>query len=329
MRAGFLQFFVLVIPALMPSISAQAACQLGAVAVLPLKMEHGSAIFTADVNGKPAALILDTGAFGTIIKRSSAERLGVSMSQMDVESSGVGGNRHTFRGTARHMRVGNLNADGMILGGSDFLEETGGSGPDGLFGMNMMAAYDIDLDFVGEHAILFEADGECHKPAVALAPPLYDVRLVSIDNNRQADVDITVEGHPIRAEIDSGAAHTVMFRDTAYRLGIDMSGLLAPDHHQARGIGPRTVASMTHVFSSVQIGDLTIRNMAIEILDQPVIQKKRLHIGSLLADDTDGEGGGEGMLIGADFMQKVHLWISHSSQRLIMQYPPKPSILPQ
>ncbi len=309
--------------------STWAACQLGAVAVLPLKNEHGNELFTADVNGRPADLVLDTGAFTTVIKRSSAERLGVAMAQTDSDSFGVGGSRHIYRGRAGHLRIGNLNADGMVLGGSDFLDGWGDPGPDGLFGMNMMAAYDIDLDFIGQHAILFEADGECHKPAVALSPPLYVVRLVQIDNNRQADVDINLDGHALRAEIDSGAARTVMFRDAAARLGVDLIGLHAPGHHEGRGIGPRTVASMTHVFASVQIGDLTIHNMAIEVIDQPTLLKKRVHIGSLLADDTDGEGGGESMLIGADFMQKVHLWISHSSQRLIMQYPPKPSVLPQ
>ena len=324
MRVGLLFVFGLALGS-----PAWAACQLGAVAVLPVSLDHGQAMFTAEVNGKPANLILDTGAFATVLRRRSAERLGVPMSQTDSDSFGVGGTRHIYRGTARHMRVGNLNADGMVLGGSDFLDGWGDPGPDGLFGMNMMAAYDVDLDFAGQHAILFEADGECHKPAVALAPPLYDVRLVPIDNNREADIDILVDGHPIRAEIDSGATHTVMFRDVANRLGVDISGLHAPGHHEGRGIGPRTVASVTHVFSSVQIGDLTIRNMAVEIVDQPMVNKKRPPIGSLLADEADGQEGSEGMLIGADFMQKVHLWISHSSQRLIMQYPPKPSVLPQ
>ena len=308
---------------------ASAACQLGAVAVLPLRMVGGHAMFDADVNGMPANLVLDTGSFATMLTRSSAERLGVSMSETGADSNGVGGSRAIWRGRARHMRVGNINADGMTLAGSDFLDREGVSGPDGLFGMNMMAAYDIDLDLVGQHAIIFEADGDCHKPAVALSPPLYDVHLVHVDNNRAAEVDIGVDGESVRAEIDTGSPHTVMFRAAAYRLGIDVSGLHAAGHQMIGGVGPRKVAAITHVFGKVVIGDLTISNMPVDIIDQAVVTRKRVHLGSLLTDDSDGEGGGEDMLIGADFMQKVHLWISHSSQRLIMQFPPQPSVLPK
>ena len=195
--------------------------------------------------------------------------------------------------------------------------------------MNMMAAYDVDLDLVGRHAIIFEADGDCHKPAVALAPPLYDVRLIHVDNNRMAEVDIGVDGRTVRAEIDTGSPHTVMFRAAAYRLGLDVSGLHAAGHQMIGGVGPRKVAAFTHVFGKVVIGDLTINNMPVDIIDQAVVSSKRAHIGSLLTDDSDGEGGGEDMLIGADLMQKVHLWISHSSQHLIMQYPAQASVLPK
>ncbi len=311
------------------SAQASAACRLGAVAVLPLRMEGGHALFDADVNGKLARFILDTGAFTTMLKRSSAERLGVSMSETGADSYGVGGSRAIWRGRARHMRVGNMNADGMMLGGSDFLDKVSESGPDGLFGMNMMAAYDVDLDLVGQHAIIFEADGDCHKPAVALAPPLYDVRLVPVANNRVAEMDVGVDGKTVRAEIDTGSPHTVMFRSAAYRLGLDVSGLRVAGHQMIGGVGPGKVAAFRHVFSKVVIGDLTVNYMPVDIVDQAVVTGKRVHVGSLLTDDSDGEGGGEEMLIGADFMQKVHLWISNSSHRLIMQFPAQASVLPK
>ena len=309
--------------------SARAACQLGAVAVLPLERQGDGLVFAADINGKQANFILDTGSYATVLTRRSAERLGVRMSELDSESYGVGGTRHNYRGVAQRMRIGNLDADHMVLGGLDFLDESRDSALDGLFGMNLMAAYDIDLDFVGQHAIIFEADGNCSKPAVALSPPLYSVPLVHITNNRQADVDIAVDGHNMRAVIDSGAGRTVMFRNAARRLGVDLSALHQPGHQEDRGIGPARVASVVHVFSHVTIGNLTINNMPVRIIDQGNLGIGRVHIGSLLEDRADGEPGGEDMLLGADFMQRVHLWISHSSQRLIMQYPPQPSVLPK
>jgi predicted aspartyl protease len=310
-------------------LSAHATCTLGAVAVLPVRMQHGSIVMQVDINGQQANLILDTGAFATVLTPEAASRLGVRMAQLDSDTQGVGGVQHTYRGTAAHMRVGNMKADGMELAGSQMLAASGPGGVDGLFGMNMMAAYDIDLDLAGQHAILFEADGNCRTPTVALAQPLYDVPLVSITHNRQADIDIVINGKPLRAVVDSGASSTTMFRQAASRLGVDMRALHGPGHHEGRGIGPRPVAAMTHVFETVSIGNLTIHNMPIEVIDQANTGINRVHVGSLLEDPSDGEAGGEDMLLGADFMQKVHVWISHSSQRMIMQYPPQLSVLPK
>ena len=84
---------------------------------------------------------------------------------------------------------------------------------------------------------------------------------------------------------------------------------------------------MPHVFNTVTIGDLTFHNMKIDVLDQADTGVDRHRTGSLFAVDTFS--GGHDMTLGADFMSKVHLWISHSSHQLVMQYPPKPSALPQ
>ncbi len=306
--------------------AARAECRLGAVAVLPLQDHHF--VFTGDVNGKPASFLLDTGSFATVFTRVAAARLGISLSQLDFDSHGVGGAQHTYRGVARRMRIGNMNADGMVVGGSAMFGTATGA-VDGLFGMNMMAAYDIDLDLAGGHAILFEAEGGCRSPTVALAPPLYDVPLADIDHNRQAAVDIKIDGHTMRALIDSGTGHTFMYRNAASRLGVDLSGLRAAGRLMVGGIGPRAVAAMKHVFARVEIGSLVVNYMPITIIDQADSGYSRVPIGSHLADLTDGDVGGEDMLLGADFMQKVHLWISHSSHRLIMQYPPQPSVLPR
>ncbi len=307
---------------------ARAECSLGAVAVLPLQLQGGHFVFTATINGHDARFILDTGAFAVVLKRDSAQKFGVPLTLTDITSYGIGGVRNTYRGAAGRMQIGNIVADGMTIGAADIFPVADASGLDGLFGMNQMAAYDIDLDIPGRHAILYQATGGCRTPTVALAQPLYDVPLVYVRNNRSAEVDIMVDGRQVRATVDSGAFHTVMFRRTAARFGLDMTGFADPRHKTDHGIGPYAVSSFAHVFKVVKIGDLEFHNMPIEIIDQGDLGTSHVHVGSRLEDQADGEGGGEDMLLGADFMQKVHIWISHSSQRLIMQYPPQPSVLP-
>ena len=307
--------------------AADAECRLGAVAVLPEQGRH-SPVVTIDINGKPATLVLDTGAFTTTLKLNSAERLGVRMSQLDADSHGVGGVSHLHRGVAGRMRIGGISADGLTLAGVDFFNRPEDAELDGLLGMNLMAAYDVDLDLAGRHVIIYEADGGCSKPTVALAQPLYMVPLEFIENDRQADVELVIDGRRVRAVVDSGAARTVMFRSAGSRLGVDISALRS-SRHVGYGVGPRPVPVMEHVFATVRIGDLQINDMAILVLDQANMGLDMVHVGSRLPDPSLGEPGGEEMLLGADFMRKVHLWISHSSHKLIMQYPPQPSVLPR
>lgn len=301
-----------------------AGCQLGAVAVLPMQLVGSHFQFPVTLNDHDASLILDTGSFATVLDRQAADRLSIRLNATGSDAYGIGGVRHIYLGTPAKFRIGGLKADGMTLAGQDLWRP--GFAPDaaGLFGMNMMSTYDIDIDTPGHRLVLYEADGDCGKPNVTLSPPLYAAKLIPIHRDRQADVEVIIDGHPMRAMIDSGA-NTALYRNAAERLGVDMSGLKAEGHATASGIGEFKVATMRHVFSAVDIGGLRVVNMPITILAQRNSGIDRKHIGSLLSGDDPEEPGGEDMLLGADFMQKVHIWISHSAHMLVMQFPPKPS----
>ena len=56
----------------------------------------------------------------------------------------------------------------------------------------------------------------------------------------------------------------------------------------------------------VTIGGLTVTHLPVAIIDQAA------------PDDTD-------MILGMDFMSRVHTWFSFSSKTLILQYPFLPS----
>ena len=311
---------------LLLSISAPAAaCQLSAVAVLPLTQEGAPFVISAEVNGHPARLRLDTGSTRTTLDLGSAQRMGVHMHISDRQAYGMGGVQRTSFATVDRLRIDRMKADQWPMAGRDLWPGGSPDGLDGYLAMDMLAAYDLDLDAPGHHLVVYDASGDCRAPTVALAQPLYAVPLVLIDQDRQAVVDIEVNGRRVRALLDSGMAHSTMFRIEAERLGIDLARLHAPGHAVMPGIGARAVAMMPHAFD-VQVGDLRFNNLSIDVLDQADTGMDRHRTGSLFA--VDELTGGHQMTLGADFMRRVHLWISHSSHRLIMQYPPQPSALP-
>ena len=306
--------------------SARAGCTLKAVAVLPTREAGAPLVVAAKVNGKPVNFAVATGSDMTTLNLSSAQRLGVDVHPSDHETYGVGGMRRSYYGRVRTIEVGGMTASNFPVRGNDLWPAGARQGLDGHFGMDLMASYDEDLDIVGQHVVIYEADGACSKPNVALSQPLYTVNLVDIYHDRQADIDVVIDGTHFRALLDSSARHTSMFRSAALRLG------LRPPERDAetrnlRGFGPFDVAYEPHVFQSMRIGDLEFRNTEIQVLSQDGAGIDRHRVGSLL--ERDDLSGGHEIVLGADFMRKVHLWISHSSHTLIMQYPPQPSLLPQ
>ncbi len=63
------------------------------------------------------------------------------------------------------------------------------------------------------------------------------------------------------------------------------------------------ILSYRHILDRLEIGDATVLNLPVQVADQPRI------------GDVD-------MLLGADFLERVHIWISHSSHTLVIQSPP-------
>ncbi len=304
----------------------QAACLLEAVAVTPLTLAAGHFILAAEINGKQADMLLDTGASMTSLSLTSAPKFGVSLHLRDTESPGIGGSERTYRGFAGRMRLGAIDWDGHVVGGTSAAPL---SGFDGLLGTDILAEYDVDLDIVGQHVVVYEAKGECRTPTVSIAPPLHGVPLVYSKGDLQPEIEMSIDGRHFRALIDSGAPRSKMFRNAAERLGLDMSGLRSSQGQWSRGIGEFPVRSFVHVFDDATIGSLVLHGFSLDVVDQSGFGVNRVHVGSLLPDETRGEAGGEDILLGADFLRAVHVWISHSSQRLIMQYPPQASVLPR
>ena len=149
--------------------------------------------------------------------------------------------------------------------------------------------------------------GDCSHPVAALAGDLYDVPLLSGDErDERPRVEVSIEGKAFTAIIDTGAPVSLLFRPAAARLGLTIAALKSDRVARIAGAGPRPVVAYRHVLQTVTIGSLAITNMPIAIADE-------------------AESDGDAMLLGLDFISRVHLWLSVSSGRVVMNYPPLPS----
>jgi len=288
--------------------TASAPCRLSFATDLPLTFRHAAVITPTLLDGQPTSMMLDTGSQFTVVSKGTADRMNLDIFALRGEMSGIGGSRGAYAFSAETFQLGRLQGKSLPLMVSELALSPGGQPVDGLLGSDFLASYDVDLDFPAAKARLFKPAGHCPVPPVLLDEPLYQAKLVRSDHLLDSRPFVWVQtlGKPLLAAVDSGAAHTLIFRNAARQLGLRFEDLTAEPHFRARGVGPETPLLVRHVMTPITIGEINISNLPVAILDEPS------------PDSTD-------MLLGMDFLTKVHVWLSFSSRTMLMQYPPKPS----
>jgi clan AA aspartic protease (TIGR02281 family) len=286
-------------------LAAASPCTLALNSVVPIRQDG---TIDVKIDGGPARLRLDTGASTTIISSDAAKRLHLHADpdtamtirglQDPLVFSGIGGSDLTTEVMAKRFEVG-------AITGRKFHLMAGGTNDrttDGLLSTDFLQDYDIDLNFPAQEIRLFRQFGSCDRPKILLHGNLYTIPLLQSEDDSRPRVEVFIDNRRLVALLDTGAWHSSIYRKTALSLGIRPEDLQRDPALKVNG----TVSAVMHIFPALTIGDLTLRNTRMVVLDDHKL------------DDTD-------ILLGADFQHRLHLWISNSSHLLIMQYPPVPS----
>lgn len=106
------------------------------------------------LNGSKTTLMLDTGASGILVKRSIAERAGITkLAETKVWGVGDKGPKNAYIGTANSIRIGELEFQDCPV---EVMESRSVAGEDGLIGADVFAAFLVEIDFPGEQLKLSE-----------------------------------------------------------------------------------------------------------------------------------------------------------------------------
>jgi predicted aspartyl protease len=282
------------------------------VATLPLEARNDGLVTRVRLNGTEMNMLVDTGAQLTIIRAAAAKRLKLEGTRLPIILTGIGGERYVDGFRAKTFEIGKLHGQNLTMMVADVADlasdQTDGNSIDGILGMDFLAQYDIDLDLPENKIRLFKPIRGCHSARAALEEPLYTqpmywqgVALVA-----SAVVPVGIGGRHLLALIDSGATSTAIYRNVKYRAGLTTADLARDPRSYTRGVGPRKVATVEHRVAALTIGDITIQHLPITVMDER-------------SDDQAD------MLLGRDFLSRVHVWLSFSSRTVVMQLPPRPS----
>lgn len=250
-------------------------------------------VLTVEINGRPAALVIDTGSNTTVLTRTAARRLGVGEGTVTKE----------IRGTGGIMSAGTARLDTMAIGPIALmrlpvlLADNPAPPIDGLLGIDVMIDYEVELD-IPHGRVAFYRGRPC-----AVARPDWGGRIVSLPVQQQAGsghlfVSMEVDGQPLRGMLDSGASHSTLSLQSAADTGLRRRTLAALPSVRSQSVNPGGVAIRQAVFKQFKVGTDILPNPVLTIADLPAF-----------AGD---------LLVGADYIGTRRLWFSFRTGRVFV-----------
>jgi len=288
-----------------PGGPAFAACVLGKVGELAVTMAGLTPTISAKIDGRPLKMVVDTGAFFSMLTPQAAVRLGLKVvptpADMGDYIEGLGGPQRVGVATAKSFTLmGDSFHDADFTVGAPQL----GGWTDGLLGENILGYADVELDLANGVIRLFKPEGCNDDVDLAYWAPAGGYSSIRIQPATAPMYEIVghvqVNGHDMRAVFDTGAGRSYITRRAAREAGVTTQSPGVRAGGVGGGIGRRPFETWIAPFRSFRIGDEKVENT-------------ELRIGGASIADAD-------MLIGADFFLSHRVYISNSQHRLYFSY---------
>jgi predicted aspartyl protease/Flp pilus assembly protein TadD len=293
---------VLALAGLQLHAAVQAKCELK-VTELPVKMVGVRAIATVGINGSRVPLIVDSGAYTSILTEAAAAQLKLSLHPMPNNGSfkGVDGRVDGYATTIDKLELlgASLPDVQFIVGGIE-----PGAGSMGIIGRDILSIADTEYDLAnGAIRFVFPSDdcGNANMAYWAGKTPVSEIALVR-DNDNPALLPevrgiVRINDKPMLATLDSGASASSLKLAAARELGLADSDMKAVGmSYGAAGKGNK---SWSAPFAKIDIGGEVIRNSRLYVTD----------------DDLH-----EDMLLGMDFFLSHRIYVSKKRRLMFFTY---------
>ena len=314
-RAGiaFLLAFTWLAPGAATAADA-ANCNLKLVNTVPIKMayEGKRPLVTVTINGTQKQFLLDTGGYATQISAEAAKELKLPLTESGAKMLDLYGNASTQAARLDTFVLGRLADRNTMLPIMTFRDNELFSG---ILAADYMGKYDIELDFAGGKMNYFSSD---HCPGKVVYWPAAAIAVVPMRfPDHHVILDISLDGHPQRAILDTGAPGTTLSMAEAKRV----FDITAEDRDKA----------FEHVFQKLSFEGLEVGNPHIAIIPDKVGSKDPNNgfvTGSRLHRMDDLDPTEPKMLIGMNILSKLRLYIAFSENKIYVT-PASPPAQPQ
>jgi predicted aspartyl protease len=253
------------------------------------------------INDTPAVMLVDTGAFETSLTRNGATRRDLGLFSTGRWVQGIGGRSRLYTARLKDFSIGPIHSghrtELTVIGSTTFTPSF-----DAILGAPFLLQMDLELD-LRAHRMKFYRPNNCDKTALLLWQE--DTVVLpfegSSDRNPNPHFTVVVNGRELDAVIDSGTDRSFMMLDAAKRAGIDVKGPGAIRIGNVGGIGPDSAPYWIVPVKSVTLGDETIANVELGVVDA---QSAR----------------GPDLLLGQDFLRAHRVLFAMSQEKLYVAY---------
>jgi Aspartyl protease len=261
----------------------------------------GAILVPVTVNGATVDFMLDTGAERSVVGLQAATRLAIVRDEwVSTDMQGTGGFDRQRLGRPRSLALGGVAlrrhtvaADNSLVVGP-IPEAIAGHPIAGLLGQDFLSPFDLDLDVAGGTLKLFDVAG-CsgtfvpwpgRATVIAATRPVRNILVLPV----------SVAGHALEAELDTGASASVITAPGMAKLGLAPGG-----SGQIGGFGKGTQVARSQSFS-VQVGNAP--GVVTPLLVAPIRGLRSID-----------------MLLGADWVGVRHIWISWATNQVFVSAP--------
>ena len=280
-------------------------CTYVEVADMPLKYAGPNLVPAVDgiIDGAPAVMLVDTGAFDTSLTMNAVLKRDLIMHMTGRYVEGIGGSSRLYGARIGEFAIGPVKSvrkrlELFVIGETTFTPAF-----DALVGAPFLLQADMEFDLRAKHMKFFRPLN-CNRDSMlsywkedAVAVPFEFTRSTSPNPHFK----VVVNGKELDAIIDTGAHDSFLTKQGAERLGIDLKSAAVKRHGYSGGIGSDRAANWTTPVKTVQIGGETIQDGELRIVD---VQ------GMVDAD----------LFLGQDFLRAHRVLFAMSQRKLYFAY---------
>jgi predicted aspartyl protease len=296
--------------AAMAAIRADAApCRFVKFATMPVSFDGLSPTIEGSVNGHAMKVLVDSGAYATMLTRAIADRAGLALGHSNVTVYGVGGESQRYIARVDEVSFGPVRWTRANL--AVVWSVAGRRSTEALLGADFLFRNDIEMALSDKEIRYFKAEGNCDGGFLAYwdrDASVVPMQAMAPDDLRQV-IPIEVNGKTMRALIDSGAGRTYIDAAAAARAGVTPNA--GSTRGQTHGVGERAVDAWIGSFERVTIGSETIQNTQLAVMDMWAALRRDANdtgTAEVIAEQPE-------VILGADFLRAHRVLFSVSQRR--------------